>query len=93
MRATVNRQVAKLDFRRARRNYKSPNIYIAGALPSKRHKRAIQGGRGSRVRGVEGGTKVMQCRNMSRIKRGETGSALRRRPRRRLRSRSRRRFY
>jgi len=32
----------------------------------------------------------MQCRNMSRIKRGETGSALRRR-RRRLRSR--RRFY
>jgi len=49
--------------------------------------------------GVEGGTKVMQCRNMSRIKRGETGSALRRRLRRclrlrRLRSRrSRRRFY
>lgn len=40
----------------------------------------------------------MQCRNMSRIKRGETGSALRRRRRRclrrRLRSRrSRRRFY
>lgn len=54
---------------------------------------------GAKPRGVEGGTKVMQCRNMSRIKRGETGSALRRRRRRCLRRRrrrsrrSRRRFY
>lgn len=35
--------------------------------------------------GLEAGTKVTQCRNMSRIKRGETGSTLRhRRPRPRL---------
>lgn len=49
--------------------------------------------RAAKPRGVEGGTKVMQCRNMSRIKRGETGSALRRRLRRLRSRRSRRRFY